>query len=187
MKKEDAQFQMRYNSRFCQNIINMVATPPLFQFISYFGVPEPRIKLRAALQQQDELPVGYVASLNGLRRHPKVGYVATLTQIATVPKFNMAACSSSDCRAHVYPYSTACKSPLKMFLVKRQWDESVPMRLRYARASHSSIPLWRIWRLRTLCRMAARPLGKTPQNNALYIEQAAKWKTRKLRQIHTYS
>ena len=40
----------------------MVATPPLFSFISYFGVPEPRIELGAALQQHDELPVGYVAS-----------------------------------------------------------------------------------------------------------------------------
>ena len=26
----------------------MVATPPLFKFILYFGVPEPRIKLEAA-------------------------------------------------------------------------------------------------------------------------------------------
>jgi len=48
----------------------MVATPPLLLFISYFGVPEPRIELGAALQQHDALPVGYVATL--------VGYVATL-------------------------------------------------------------------------------------------------------------
>ena len=48
----------------------MVATPPLFLFISYFGVPEPRIELRTALQQPDGLPVGYVATLKG--------YVATL-------------------------------------------------------------------------------------------------------------
>ena len=48
----------------------MVATPPLFYCISYFGVHEPRIELGAALQQHDALPVGYVATL--------VGYVATL-------------------------------------------------------------------------------------------------------------
>ena len=37
----------------------MVAMPPLFKFISYFGVPE----LGTALQQHDALPVGYVATL----------------------------------------------------------------------------------------------------------------------------
>jgi len=41
----------------------MVASPPLFLFISCFGVPEPRIELGAALQQHDALPVGYVATL----------------------------------------------------------------------------------------------------------------------------
>ena len=48
----------------------MVATPPLFKFISYFGVPEPRIELGAALQQHEALPVGYIAT--------PVGYVATI-------------------------------------------------------------------------------------------------------------
>ena len=40
----------------------MVAIPPLFLFISCFGVPELRIELGAALQQQDALPVGYVTT-----------------------------------------------------------------------------------------------------------------------------
>ena len=51
---------MYYNKNY------MVATPPLFEFISYFGVPEPRIELGTALQQHDQydaLPVGYVATL----------------------------------------------------------------------------------------------------------------------------
>ena len=55
----------------------MVATPPLFQFISYFVVPEPRIELGASLQQHDALPVGYVATL--------VGYVATLSGLHRHP------------------------------------------------------------------------------------------------------
>jgi len=57
----------------------MVSTPPLFSFISYFGVPEPRIELGAALKQHDALPVCYVATLyatsppyNMLRRHPQM-------------------------------------------------------------------------------------------------------------------
>jgi len=50
---------------------NMVATPPLFLFISCFGVPEPRIELGAALQKHDALPVGYVGTF--------LGYVATLS------------------------------------------------------------------------------------------------------------
>jgi len=41
----------------------MVATPPLFKFISYFGVPAPRIEHRTALQQHHALPVGYVATI----------------------------------------------------------------------------------------------------------------------------
>ena len=48
----------------------MVATPPLCLFLSYFGVPVPRIELGTALQQHEALPVGYVAT--------HVGYVATL-------------------------------------------------------------------------------------------------------------
>ncbi len=35
---------------------------------------------------------------------------------------------------------------------------ALPMRWRYSRAWQSSTPLWRTSRLRTLCRMAARPL-----------------------------
>ena len=43
---------------------NMVDTTPLFLFISYFGVPEPRIDLGTAIQQHDALPVGYVAIIS---------------------------------------------------------------------------------------------------------------------------
>ena len=64
----------------------MVATPPLFLFISCFGVPELRIKLRAALQQHDALPVGYVATLVGYVA-TLVGYVATLVgYVATLKR-----------------------------------------------------------------------------------------------------
>ena len=35
----------------------------IFFLLHIFGVPEPRIKLGAALQQHDALPVGYVATL----------------------------------------------------------------------------------------------------------------------------
>ena len=55
----------------------MVATPPLFSFISYFGVPEPRIELGAALQQHNVLPVCYVATLI-CHVATLVCYVATL-------------------------------------------------------------------------------------------------------------
>ena len=60
----------------------MVATLPLFLFISYFGVPKPRIELGTALQQHDALPVGYVATLVGYTA-TLMGYVATLVGYVT--------------------------------------------------------------------------------------------------------
>ena len=63
----------------------MVATLPFFLFISYFGVPEPRSELGTALQQHDTLPVGYVATLVGYDV-TLVVYVATLSGIRRHPK-----------------------------------------------------------------------------------------------------
>ena len=58
----------------------MVATPPTLLVYFIFWGARAKDRTRAALQQHDALPVGYVATLVGYVA-TLVGYIATLNEI----------------------------------------------------------------------------------------------------------